>query len=487
MQRSLCLLIAVAAISMPDRGHAQDGKQFVSDFIDSNQVSYAETALEIWNLAEVGYQEFVSTGLLQDHLQEAGFKIETGVAGIPTAFIASYGSGRPVIGILAEFDALPGINQAAAPDREQIEGKQAGHACGHHLFGMGSAAAAIAVKTWMGEAGLRGTIRVYGTPAEEGGSGKVYMVREGLFDDTDVVITWHAGDRNDASPDTNLAIKSAKFRFQGVSAHAAAAPDKARSALDGVEAMNMMANMLREHVPQETRIHYVITSGGSAPNVVPDFAEVYYYVRHPSPEVVANVFDRMIAAATGAALGTGTTVQHEIVGGSFNRLPNIALSKVMDANLRNVGGIHYTPFEQAFATGIQATLGDAARPLGSVEEIEPFEMHQSYASSDNGDVSWVTPMAHLRTATWVPGTSGHSWQAVAAGGMSIGTKGMIVAAKTLARTALDILSDPSIVTDARAEFEDRRGENFSYMPLLGDRDPPLDYRAAGGVGGAGGE
>ncbi|SVB56832.1 uncharacterized protein METZ01_LOCUS209686, partial [marine metagenome] len=352
MQRSLCLLIAVAAISMPDRGHAQDGKQFVSDFIDSNQVSYAETALEIWNLAEVGYQEFVSTGLLQDHLQEAGFKIETGVAGIPTAFIASYGSGRPVIGILAEFDALPGINQAAAPDREQIEGKQAGHACGHHLFGMGSAAAAIAVKTWMGEAGLRGTIRVYGTPAEEGGSGKVYMVREGLFDDTDVVITWHAGDRNDASPDTNLAIKSAKFRFQGVSAHAAAAPDKARSALDGVEAMNMMANMLREHVPQETRIHYVITSGGSAPNVVPDFAEVYYYVRHPSPEVVANVFDRMIAAATGAALGTGTTVQHEIVGGSFNRLPNIALSKVMDANLRNVGGIHYTPFEQAFATGI---------------------------------------------------------------------------------------------------------------------------------------
>jgi len=483
MRRTLCLLSTAIALSTPGPGQAQDGKQFVSDFIDANQVSYAETALEIWNLAEIGFQEFVSSGLLQDHLTEAGFDIETGVAGMPTAFIASFGSGQPVIGILAEFDALPGINQAAVPDRELIEGKAAGHACGHHLFGMGSAAAAIAVKAWMREVDLGGTIRVYGTPAEEGGSGKVYMARDGLFDDADVVITWHAGDRNDASPDTNLAIKSAKFRFHGVSAHAGTAPDRGRSALDGVEAMNMMANMMREHVPQETRIHYVITSGGSAPNVVPDFAEVYYYVRNPSPDIVAEVFDRLVATAAGAALGTGTTMEHEVVGGSFNRLPNVALSRVMDANLRSVGGIHYTPFEQAFASGIQETLGSAARPLGTVEEIEPFEMHQSFASSDNGDVSWVTPMAHLRTATWVPGTSAHSWQAVAAGGMSIGTKGMIVAAKTLARTALDILSDPSIVTEARAEFGERRGEDFRYVPLIGDRDPPLDYRAGSGPGG----
>ena len=206
-------------------------------------------------------------------------------------------------------------------------------------------------------------------------------------------------------------------------------------------------------------------------------------MRNPSPDIVADVFDRLVVAAAGAALGTGTTVEHEIVGGSFNRLPNVALSQVMDANLRSVGGIHYTPFEQAFASGIQRSLGDAARPLGTVEEIEPFEMHQSYASSDNGDVSWVTPMAHLRTATWVPGTSAHSWQAVAAGGMSIGTKGMIVAAKTLARTALDILSDPSIVAEARAEFGERRGEDFRYVPLIGDRDPPLDYRAGPGPGG----
>ena len=233
MRRTLCLLSMAIALTTPGPARAQDGKQFVSDFIDANQVSYAETALEIWNLAEIGFQEFVSSGLLQDHLREAGFDIETGVAGMPTAFIASFGSGQPVIGILAEFDALPGINQAASPDREPIEGKAAGHACGHHLFGMGSAAAAIAVKAWMREVDLGGTIRVYGTPAEEGGSGKVYMARDGLFDDADVVITWHAGDRNDASPDTNLAIKSAKFRFHGVSSHAGTAPDRGRSALDG--------------------------------------------------------------------------------------------------------------------------------------------------------------------------------------------------------------------------------------------------------------
>ena len=402
---------------------------------------------------------------------------------MPTAFVASYGSGRLVVGIIAEFDALPGINQDAVPNRQPIEGKGAGHACGHHLFGAGSIAAASAVREWMEMTGARGTLRVYGTPAEEGGSGKVYMVREGLFDDTDVVITWHAGDSNDASPDTNLAIKSAKFRFRGISAHAAAAPQHARSALDGVEAMNMMANMLREHVPQETRIHYVITDGGSAPNVVPDFAEVYYYVRNPSPKIVADVFDRLEKIAEGAALGTGTTVEHEIVGGAFNRLPNVALARVIDANLRAVGGVRYTAVEQAFAKGIQTTLGSAARPLGSQEEIEPFAMHQSFASSDNGDVSWVTPMAQLRTATWVPGTSAHSWQAVAAGGMSIGTKGMVVAAKTLARTALDLFSDPEIATRARAEFDERRGPDFRYVALLGDRDPPLDYRRATSPGG----
>lgn len=485
MKRTICRLATLAVVLAPTQVQAlaQDGKRFVSDFIEANQATYVETALKIWDLAEVGYQEVESSRLLQEHLRDAGFEVETGVAGIPTAFIASYGSGRPVIGILAEFDALPGINQDAVAERRPIEGKEAGHACGHHLFGTGSTAAALAVKAWMEETGATGTIRVYGTPAEEGGSGKVYMARAGLFDDTDMVITWHASDRNDASPDTNLAIKSAKFRFRGISAHAAAAPEQARSALDGVEAMNMMANMMREHVPQETRIHYVITSGGSAPNVVPDFAEVYYYVRNPDPKIVVDIFDRLVKAAEGAALGTGTTVEHEIIGGAFNRLPSVTLARVMDANLRSVGGVHYTAVEQAFAKGIQETLGSAARPLGSQERIEPFAMHQSYASSDNGDVSWVTPMAHLRTATWVPGTSSHSWQAVAAGGMSIGTKGMIVAAKTLAQTALDILSDPAIAREARAEFDERRGPDFTYVPLLGDRDPPLDYRAPARAGG----
>ncbi len=482
-RRALPTVIATVFLAVPGEARAQDGKQLVEDYIDRHQAAFAATALEIWDLAEVGYQEVESSGALQEHLREAGFEVETGVAGMPTAFVATYGSGGPVVGLLAEFDALPGINQDAVPERQPIEGKAAGHACGHHLFGMGSVAAAIATKEWMTSTGAEGTIRVYGTPAEEGGSGKVYMVRAGLFEHADVVITWHAGDRNSAGPDTNLAIKSAKFRFRGVSAHAGTAPHRARSALDGVEAMNVMVNMLREHVPQETRIHYVITNGGSAPNVVPDFAEVYYYVRNPSPALVAEVFDRIVQASEGAALGTGTEVEHEIMGGSYNRLPNVALAQVMHANLEAVGGVFYDAVEQAFAQGIQATLGDAARPLGSQERIEPFEMRQSYSSSDNGDVSWVAPMAHMRAATWVPGTSSHSWQAVAAGGTSIGTKGMVVAAKTLARTVVDILSNPDIVRRSRAEFDERRGPDFQYRALLGDRDPPLDYRNLAGSGG----
>ena len=249
-----------------------------------------------------------SSGILQAELESAGFDVESGVAGMPTAFIASYGVGSPVIGILAEFDALPGISQQVAGERAPIPGLGAGHACGHHLFGTGSVAAAIAAKEWLEQSGTQGTIRLYGTPAEEGGAGKVYMVRAGLFDGVDTVLAWHPGDANNASPATSLANISAKFRFSGVSAHAAGAPEQGRSALDGVEAMNHMVNLMREHVSQESRIHYVITSGGSAPNVVPDFAEVYYYVRHPDVEIAKSNFDRVVQAAQGAAMGTDTEV-----------------------------------------------------------------------------------------------------------------------------------------------------------------------------------
>ncbi len=284
----------------------------------------------------------------------------------------------------------------------------AGHACGHNLFAAGSTTAAIAIKDWLEETGTPGRIRLYGTPAEEGGSGKVYMVRAGLFDDVDIALHWHAGDRNSAAARTTLANRSAKFRFHGLSAHAAGAPEKGRSALDGVEAFDMMVNMMREHVPQETRIHYVITSGGSAPNVVPDFAEVFYYVRHPSAQTVEEIWPRLEDAARGAALGTGTTVDWEIIHGNNPLLVNETLAKMMDAKLREVGGVTYDAEEEAFAEKIYATLTKPDLALGSESEVQPYEVSLGYGSTDVGDVSYAVPTVGLNTATWVPGTPAHS-------------------------------------------------------------------------------
>jgi aminobenzoyl-glutamate utilization protein B len=316
---------------------------------------YKDIALTIWDYAEVGYKEVKSAALHQETLKKAGFQIENNVAGIPTAFIASYGSGKPVIAILAEYDALPGISQKATPERSSA-GKDAGHACGHHLFGTASVAAGIAIKDLLENKQFSGTIRVYGTPAEEGGSGKVYMVRAGLFNDVDAVIHWHPGSDNSITMTSALANKSAKFRFRGISAHAAASPDRGRSALDGVEAMDHMVNMMREHMPQETRIHYVITNGGKAPNVIPDFAEVYYYVRHPKRNVVKSIFERVVKAAEGAALGTETKMEYEIIGGTHDLLLNRTLAEVMQVNLEKVGGVTYTEEEILFAQKIQSSF-----------------------------------------------------------------------------------------------------------------------------------
>ena len=446
--------------------------------IEARRDHYGGVARQIWEWAEVGYQEAQSSELLKTELEAAGFSIESDIAGMPTAFVASYGSGGPVIGLLAEYDALPGISQDAVPERKPIIDGGAGHACGHHLFGTGSVAAAIAVKEWLDETGHEGTIRLYGTPAEEGGAGKVYMVRDGLFDDVDVALHWHPGSRNSAQAGRSLANKSAKFRFSGYSAHAAGAPERGRSALDGVEAMNHMVNLMREHVPQETRIHYVITHGGFAPNVVPDFAEVYYYVRHPYAPTVLELFERVARAAEGAAMGTGTEMEYEVIHGLYDLVPNVALGQVMDANLRKVGGVEYTEAERAFARQIQATFeGGPSRPLGSEGEIVEFGVEGvGGGSTDVGDISWVVPTAGLSTATWVPGTSAHSWQAVAAGGTDIGTKGMMVAAKTLALTMIELFQSPDVIAAAWEELTERRGADFAYTALLGDRPPPLDYR-----------
>ena len=433
-------------------------------------------ASQLWDWAEVGYQETKSTQLLQETLASEGFNVTAGVADIPTAFMAEYGAGEPVIAILAEFDALPGINQSSAPTREPVTGKHAGQACGHNLFGAGSVSAAVAIRHWLEDTGTTGTIRVYGTPAEEGGSGKVYMTRAGLFDDVDIAMHWHPDDQNSAAANTSLANRSAKFRFHGISAHAAGAPERGRSALDGVEAFNMMANMMHEHIPQDARMHYVITSGGNAPNVVPDFAEVFYYVRHPDADGVDAIWTRLEKAAEGAAMGTGTTVDWEVIHGNNPLLVNETLAQMMDDKLRELGGITYTAEEQAYAEEIAASFTSPELALGSQQEIQPFEISLGYGSTDVGDVSWAVPTVGLRTATWVPGTSAHSWQAVAASGMSIGHKGAELAAKTLTLAAMELYQSEDLIETAWDEFEAKRGPDYEYKSLLGDRDPPLDYR-----------
>ncbi|KJS24192.1 MAG: amidohydrolase [Hyphomonadaceae bacterium BRH_c29] len=469
---STCLL--AACITGPAWPESRDAKLIKQ--VDERAEQAANLSDQIWDWAEVGYQEEKSSALLQQTLKVEGFDVTAGVAGIPTAFVAEYGTGGPVIAILAEFDALPGINQAATADREERDGKGAGHACGHNLFGAGSTEAAIAIRNWLEETGTPGTIRLYGTPAEEGGSGKVYMVRAGLFEDVDIALHWHPGDSNSAAAETSLANRSAKFRFHGLSAHAAGAPEKGRSALDGVEAFDMMVNMMREHVPQDARIHYVITSGGSAPNVVPDFAEVFYYVRHPSAGGVEAIWTRLEDAARGAALGTGTTVDWEIIHGNNPLLVNETLAKMMDSKLREVGGITYNAEEEDFAEKIYATLTTPELPLGSESDVQPFKVSLGYGSTDVGDVSYAVPTVGLSTATWVPGTPAHSWQAVAASGTSIGHKGTQVAAKTLTLAAIELFTNEKLRKAAREEFEAARGADYEYKSLLGDRDPPLDYR-----------
>ena len=470
------LIFALAALPASVQAQQSDTMSEISALIDARSKESAKTARQLWEWAEVGYQEQKSSDLLKQSLKSNGFKITSGVADIPTAFTAEYGKGGPVIAILAEYDALPGINQDAVATRTPIEGKGAAHACGHNLFGAGSVEAAIAVSKWLAKTGTPGRVRLYGTPAEEGGSGKVYMVRAGLFNDVDIALHWHADDENSAAARTTLANRSAKFRFHGVSAHAAGAPEKARSALDGVESFNMMINMMREHIPQQSRIHYVITEGGIAPNVVPDFAEVFYYVRHPDPAEVDAIWTRLEDAARGAAMGTGTTVDWEVIHGNNPLLVNEPLAKMMDAKLRQVGGVTYTQEEQKFAEGIYASFDKPGNALGSQEEIQPYNVSLGYGSTDVGDVSYATPTVGLRTATWVPGTSAHSWQSSAASGMSIGFKGVQVAAKTLTLAAIELYTNPELRAEAKAEFDKARGPDYQYKSLLGDRDPPLDYR-----------
>lgn len=476
--RALALAGALTGLALPGQAAelSSTSRNAIVATVERNQPELDRAALSLWEFAELGYQEVQSSALLQEQLRQAGFEVTAGVVGQPTAFVASFRNGEgPVIAILAEYDALPGLSQTLSPVQESAGG-HAGHGCGHNLFGAASVQAGIAVKEWMAANNIQGEVRVYGTPAEEGGSGKVYMVRDGLFEDVDVALHWHPGNSNSASQGATMSNVSGKFRFYGVAAHAAGAPDRGRSALDGVEAMNSMVNLMREHIPDRTRIHYAITDGGRAPNVVPAYAEAYYYVRHNDPEIVRDVMQRVRSAADGAAMGTGTRVEWEAIGGVYSMLVNETLMHVVDRHMQSLGGITWTPEEIALATEIQKTF-DNPPSLSSVGEVSRAVISTGGGgSTDVSDVSWVVPTVGLSTATFVPGSAGHSWQNVVAAGSTIGLKGAHLAAKTMALSAAELFQSPDVIRDATAEMERRRGPNFEYRALVGDRAPALNYR-----------
>ena len=477
--RSLALVALVAsALGAQAARQALRGSDAMLVSLDQKAPHWTSVEQQIWGFAEVGYQEFKSSALQQAEMTAAGFKLAVGVAGEPTAFIAEWGSGKQVIAIIGEFDALPGLSQIVAQDKKPVTVGAPGHGCGHHLLGTGSLAAAVAVKEWMQANRIAGTIRYIAAPAEEGGSGKVYMVREGLFNDVDVAVSWHPSDNNAVTGQSSQANISGKFRFHGIASHAAAAPERGRSALDAVEIMDVMTNFLREHVPDGTRIHYIITNGGAAPNVVPDFAEVYYLARHNDMRIVTDVWERITNAAKGAALGTGTTFDLSLVSSVYNLLINETLARAMQVHLARVGGVPYTAEERAFGEGIQKSYPISIVPIDEAANVRPLKLGGSMmGSTDVGDVSWTVPTVQLEAATWVPGTSAHSWQAVAAGGMTIGSKAMMVAAKTMALTAAELFSSPQLIVAARKEFDEKRGPNFKWTTALGTQKPALDYRS----------
>lgn len=448
-------------------------------YLDSSFAIYDSLSREIHDYAEVGYQEYRSSEALIRHLEENGFKVERGVAGIPTAFIARFGEGSPVIGIMAEYDALPGLAQETVPYRCAPECGGAGHGCGHNLLGTGSTAGAVAISKYLAQ-GHQGTVCLFGCPAEEGGGGKAYMMREGCFDGLDAMLDWHPDAQITVNDKTGLANVQVRFSFKGKSAHASGAPENGRSALDAVEAFDYMMNLMREHVPSDSRIHYVITDGGRAPNVVPDHAEVVYYFRNPDREVVRDIFERAVNAAEGAAMGTGTIMEYEVLSGNYERLPNSVLSDVIFKNLQAVGGISYDNDEMAFALEIMknSNVADAEAALMKVSKVIPPSENKlsQWVSSDVGNVTWAVPTGSFRMAAFVPAGSGHCWQQVACSGMSIGTKGLMAAARVLYLTAYDLLNNPSLVSSAKAEFEAGRGEGFVFRPLMGDRKPPFDYQ-----------
>jgi aminobenzoyl-glutamate utilization protein B len=471
---------------------SQIAKEKALNWISQNESRIIEISNKIWEWAELGLIEYKSSSLLADELEKNGFTVQRGVAGMPTAFVASYGSGKPIIGVLGEYDALPGLSQKPTAKKEPLIPGGPGHGCGHNIYGASGVAGVMAVKMAMEASGIKGSIKFFGCPAEENFSGKAFMVRDGIFHDLDAVLGHHPGIMNAATLDSCLAVSSVKFRFYGEAAHAAASPEHGRSALDAVELMNVGVNYLREHVIQEARIHYIIDSGGDQPNVVPAFARSWYYIRAPEREQVESMYKRILDIAKGAALMTGTTYDVELVEGTYNVVPNQALAELVVRNMREIGTPKYTEEEHRFAREMAKTipaeekreqLRKSKRPGWEklldvdIDETVPDpwgEGEVSPASTDVADVSWHAPTLEFSTVSGILGTPGHSWQSTAFAGMSIGHKSLIFAAKTITTSIIDLLEKPDIIQKARKEFATRLRGRVYKSPLSPEAKPPLD-------------
>lgn len=454
----------------------------LSQIIEEKREKLIEVSNQIWQYAETGFEEFKSAELLCKALVDEGFEVDKGVAQIETAFMGTCGSGKPVIAFLGEFDALTGLSQSggiAQPSPQQVGGN--GHGCGHNLLGTGSLAAAIALRDYMQEHNIKGTVRYYGCPGEEIGGGKTFMAREGVFDDVDIALTWHPGTTNNIMSVATLACYEVYFKFKGKSAHAAASPHLGRSALDAVELMNIGVNYLREHIIPEARVHYALTNtGGSSPNVVQAEAEVLYFVRAPRVSQTEDIYQRICDIARGAALMTGTEVDIDLASALSNVIPNTTLEQVMHENFVKLGVPSYTDEELQFARAIRETLSleekkvdvQRNRELAGkdmADVIDPFKPDEFMAgSTDVGDVSWLVPTAQCMTACEPLGTPLHTWQIVATGTTSLAHKGMLHAGKIMASTALDVLLQPALIEQAKAELIERRAGEVYTSPLPSD-------------------
>jgi aminobenzoyl-glutamate utilization protein B len=463
-------------------------------WISDNEKMIIEASDKVFDFAELGLVEEKSSKFLADVLKSHGFTIEMGVADMPTAFVATYGKGTPTIGFMGEYDALPGLSQKPVPYQDPVEEGAPGHGCGHNIHGVTGVMAAIATKTVMEKNGLQGTLKFFGTPAEETYSGKVFMVRAGCFDGVDVVFSHHPGHFNVAGLGSTLAMNSAKFHFYGKTAHAAATPYVGRSALDAVELMNIGVNFMREHVVQEARVHYVIESGGLQPNVVPDYARTWYYIRAPEREQVDHIYDWVLKIAEGAALMTQTELKAEFIEGLSNELPSKGLSDLVIANMREIEAPDYTADEMKFAKEMAKTVTKeakseqlrASKRPGWEKLVEDDvhmdrEIHDPWdegivwpGSTDTGDVSWIAPTMEFSTATATLEAAGHDWQWTACMGMSIGHKSLIFATKTMAGSAVELITKPDLLKKIKDEHVEMMTGRKYVCPIPKDVKPPIE-------------